>query len=69
MLNHEPQRFRETEDRVCRFATGIRQIQNRKVRAVNVVVAIDQEQFHAGKLAEVHGEENAEHRTPKAEHR
>ena len=52
MFNHEPERFRESEDRVRRFASGIRQVLNRKKRTVNVIVSVDEEQLHAGNVAE-----------------
>ena len=45
MFQHEPERFGESENCVGRFAAGIREMQNREIRAVNVVVTIDQQEF------------------------
>src|ERR1700674_5089766 len=50
MFDHEPERFRESKDRVGRFAPGIREVLDREKRAVNVVVAVDQKQLHGGKV-------------------
>jgi hypothetical protein len=51
MFEHEPERFRESKDRVSRLAAGIRKVLDRKKGAVNVVVSVDEEQLHAGNLA------------------
>ena len=47
MFDHEPQRFREPEDRVRRFAPRIGKILDREKRPVNVVMPVDEEQLHA----------------------
>jgi hypothetical protein len=51
MFEHEPERFRESKDRVSRLAAGIRKVLDREKGAVNVVVSVDQKQLHAGKVA------------------
>jgi hypothetical protein len=50
MFDHEPERFREPEDRVRRFAPGIRKVLDREKRPVNVVMPVDQEQLHVRKV-------------------
>jgi hypothetical protein len=52
MFDHEPERFREPEDRVGRFAPGVRKILDREKRPVNVVMPVDEEQLHAFTVAE-----------------
>jgi aromatic ring-opening dioxygenase LigB subunit len=51
MLEHEAERFRESENRVGRFAARIREVLNRKEGTVNVVVSVDQKQLHADNVA------------------
>src|SRR5215813_6013133 len=46
MFHHQPQRFRKTENGVGRFAPRIREIRDGEERSVNVVVPVDQQQFH-----------------------
>ena len=41
----------ESKDGVRRFAAGIREVQDREIGAVNVIMAIDQEEFHRVRLA------------------
>jgi hypothetical protein len=52
MFHHEAKGFGEAEDRVRRFATGIREIRDREKGTVNVVVTVDEKQLHPGKVAE-----------------
>ena len=47
MFEHEPERFGETKNRVGRFALGIREMEDREIGAVNVVVTVNQEKLHA----------------------
>jgi hypothetical protein len=51
MFDHEPERFRESENRVGRFAPGIRKVLDREKRPVNVVMPVDEEQLHATNVA------------------
>jgi hypothetical protein len=51
MFEHQPERFRESEDGVGRFAAGIGKILDREKGAVNVVMPVDQKQLHVGNLA------------------
>src|SRR5215471_12791421 len=46
MFHHQPQRFRKTENGVGRFAPRIREIRDGEERPVNVVMPVDQQQFH-----------------------
>src|SRR5881392_4398469 len=46
MLQHQPQSFGKTENGVRRFAAGIRQIRDREERAVDVAMAVNEQQFH-----------------------
>jgi hypothetical protein len=46
MFNHQPQGFCETENRVGRFALGIREVGDSEKRAINVIVTIDKQEFH-----------------------
>src|SRR5262249_35258385 len=46
MFHHQPQRFRKAENRVGRFAAGIREIRDSEKRAVNVVMTVDKQQSH-----------------------
>jgi hypothetical protein len=52
VLDHEPERFGETEDGVGGLAPGILQVLDREKRPVNVVMPVDQEQLHVRNLAE-----------------
>jgi hypothetical protein len=47
MFQHQAQSFRETKNGVCRIATRIREMEDREIRAVNVVMPVDQEKLHA----------------------
>src|SRR6266487_3052314 len=46
MFDHQAQGFCKSEDRVRRFAAGIRQILDREKRAINVVMTVDEQQLH-----------------------
>jgi len=46
MFDHEPERFREPENGVCRFAPGIGEVLDREKGSVNVVMPVDQKQLH-----------------------
>jgi len=46
ILEHPPDRLGETENRVRRLAARIRQTANGMKRAIRVVAAVDQKQFH-----------------------
>jgi hypothetical protein len=51
MFQHQPEGFRETEDGVGRFALRIREMEDREIGAVNVVVTVDEEKFHGGEYS------------------
>src|SRR6202040_2498902 len=46
MFHHQPQRFREPENRIGWFAPRVRQILDGKKRAINVVMTVNQKQLH-----------------------
>jgi hypothetical protein len=46
MFEHEAQSFGESEDRVCRFAARIGEILDREKGAIDIVMPVDQKQFH-----------------------
>ena len=46
ILHHAADGFYETVDRVGRFAAGVREFADGEERAVNVVVAVDEEELH-----------------------
>src|SRR5256886_5952700 len=50
MFDHQPQRFREAENCVCRFTLGIGEIRDSKKRAINVIVTVDTQEFHRKRL-------------------
>src|SRR6266487_5645435 len=52
MFDHQAQGFCKSEDRVRRFAAGIRQILDREERAINVVMTVDEQQPHTIIVAE-----------------
>ena len=52
MFHHQAQRFGESEDCVGWFATGIREILDRKKGAIHVIMPVDQKQLHAKTVAE-----------------
>src|SRR5437764_2512759 len=46
MFQHQPQRFGETENRIGWFAARVAQVRDREKRAINVIMPVDQKQFH-----------------------
>jgi hypothetical protein len=55
MFQHEPERFGESKDGVSRFAAGIRKVKDREIGAVNVVMTVNEQEFHCGMLAQARG--------------
>ena len=51
MFQHQAESLSETKDRVRRLPARIREVQDREIGAVNIIMAIDQEEFHRVRLA------------------